>query len=99
MVIRKGNRLSSENGRQFIDRNSLMPVNSNKITLNGIYIKTASNDAGSNNEFAYSMHIDCKNNLFKDISINGLPQSTAKWQSSNGYLLIKETIRIVCLQR
>ena len=52
MVIRKGNRLSSENGRQFIDRNSLMPVNSNKITLNGIYIKTASNDAGSNNEFA-----------------------------------------------
>jgi len=44
-----------------------MPVNSKKITLNGIYIKTASNDAGSNNEFAYSMHVACKNNLFKDV--------------------------------
>ena len=44
-----------------------MPVDSNKVTVNSIYIKTASNDAGSNNEFAYSMHIDCKNNLFKDI--------------------------------
>ena len=99
MVIRKGNRLSSENGRQFIHRNSLMPLDSNKVTINSIYIKTASNDDGNNKEFAYSMHIDCKNNLFKDISINGLPQSTTKWQSSNGYLLIKETIRIVCLQR
>ncbi len=99
MVIRKGNRLSSENGRQFIDRNGLMQVDSNKVTVNSIYIKTASNDAGSNNEFAYSMHIDCKNNLFKDISINRLPQSTAKWQSSKGYLLIKETVRIVCWQR
>ena len=99
MVIRKGNKLPNKNGRQFIDRNSLMPVDSNKVKVNSIYIKTASNDAVSNNEFAYSMHIDYKNNLFKDISINGLPQSTAKWQSSNGYLLIKETIRIVCLQR
>jgi len=67
MVIRKGNRLSSENGRQFIDRNNLMPVESNKVNVNSIYIKTASNDAGSNNEFAYSMHVDCKNNLFKDV--------------------------------
>ena len=99
MVIRKGTRLSSENGRQFIDKNSLMPVDSNKVKVNSVYIKNASNNAGSNNEFAYSVHIDCKNNLFKDISINGLPQSTVKWQSSNGYLLIQETIRIVCLQR
>ena len=75
-----------------------MPVDFNKVTLNSVYTKTASNDVGSNNEFAYSMHIDCKNNLFKDISINGLPQSTPKGQSSNRYLLIKEIIRIVCLK-
>ena len=75
-----------------------MPLESNKVMINSLYIKTASNYAESNNEIAYSMQIDCKNNLFKDISINGLPQSTAKWQSSNGYLLIKETIRIVCLK-
>ncbi len=56
MVIRKGNRLSNENGRQFIDRNSLMPLESNKVRVNSIYIKAASNDAGSNNEFAYSRH-------------------------------------------
>ena len=67
MVIRKVNRLSSKNGGQFIDRNSLMPLASNKVTENGIYIKTAWNDDGSSNEFAYSMHIACKNNLFKDI--------------------------------
>ncbi len=73
MVIRKGNRLSNENGRQFIDRNSLMPLESNKVRVNSIYIKAASNDAGSNNEFAYSIHIDCKNNLYKDISINCHP--------------------------
>gem|GEM_PF-6808528 len=30
MVIRKGNRLSSENGRLFIDRNILMPLDSDK---------------------------------------------------------------------
>ena len=81
-----------------IDRNSLMPLESNKVMINSLYIKAASNDAESNNEFAYSMQIDCKNNLFKDISINGVPQPTAKWESYNGDLLIKETIRIVCLQ-
>ncbi len=99
MVIRKGNRLSIENGRLFIDRNILIPVDSDKVTVNSIYIKTASNDDESNNEFAYSMHIYCKTNLFKVISINGLPQSTTECHNSNGDLLIKETIRIVCLQR
>ena len=66
--------------------------------INSLYIKAASNDAESNNESAYSMQIDYKNNLFKDISINGVPQPKAKWESYNGDLLIKETIRIVCLQ-
>ena len=74
MVIRKGNRLSLKNEWQFIDRSSLMLVDSKKVTVNSIYIKTASNHTGSNNEFAYSMHIASKNNLFKSKSINGLPQ-------------------------
>ncbi len=52
MVIRKGNSLSRENGRQFVDRNSLMPVDSNKVTVNNIYIKAASSDAESKNDFA-----------------------------------------------
>ncbi len=68
------------------------------MSVNSIYIPTEV-EYSDNNKFLYSMEINCQSKLYKDKSINGTPQSTNNWQSSNGDLLIDETIRIVCLYK
>jgi hypothetical protein len=42
------------------------------------------------------MEIDCGQNLFRDTSINGLPQWGSQWQPASNDGLIEETIQAVC---
>ena len=44
----------------------------------------------------YVMEIDCGQNLFRDTSINGLPQWGSQWQPASNDGLIEETIQAVC---
>ena len=50
-----------------------MQLDSNKVVINILYIEAASNDAESNNEFAYNMQIDCKNNVRLNNVITSFP--------------------------
>ena len=42
------------------------------------------------------MRINCNNKLFKDTSINGIPQFNTKWKSSNEDELIDVVIEKSC---
>jgi hypothetical protein len=42
------------------------------------------------------MEIDCGQDLFRDTSINGIPQWGSSWQVVQGDGLIETTIRAVC---
>jgi len=44
----------------------------------------------------YVMEIDCDQLLFRDTSINGLPQWGSQWQPVGGDGLIEETVAAVC---
>ena len=44
----------------------------------------------------YVMEIDCGQTLFRDTSINGIPQWGSAWQASAGDGLIETTIEAVC---
>ncbi|MFM2079453.1 MAG: hypothetical protein RLZZ219_135 [Cyanobacteriota bacterium] len=44
----------------------------------------------------YVMEIDCGQSLFRDTSINGIPQWGSRWQPSGADGLIEETITAVC---
>ena len=42
------------------------------------------------------MEIDCGQNLYRDTSINGIPQWGSSWQAAGGDDLISSTITAVC---
>ena len=44
------------------------------------------------------MRINCENENFKDISINGIPQFNSKWKVSNNDELIDIVIEKSCLE-
>jgi hypothetical protein len=44
----------------------------------------------------YVMEIDCGQSLFRDTSINGIPQWGSRWQPAGPDGLIEETIQAVC---
>ena len=44
----------------------------------------------------YVMEIDCGQDLYRDTSINGIPQWGSSWQVVRGDGLIETTIRAVC---
>jgi hypothetical protein len=44
----------------------------------------------------YVMEIDCGQDLFRDTSINGIPQWGSGWQVADGDGLIEATLRAVC---
>jgi hypothetical protein len=42
------------------------------------------------------MEVDCGQSLFRDTSINGIPQWGSHWQAAAGDGLIEETLAEVC---
>ena len=90
-------------GRQWWDEGSL------RITRNGMLsvlsrfqpaAPTDAADAGSAKPRIlgdlYVMEIDCGQSLFRDTSINGLPQWNAEWQPLTGDGLIEAVVQQSC---
>lgn len=44
----------------------------------------------------YVMELDCRQELFRDISVNGFPQLRAQWQAASGDDLSMEVLRAAC---
>jgi hypothetical protein len=44
----------------------------------------------------YVMELDCGQELYRDISVNGLPRFRAEWQAVAGDSLTTETLRAAC---
>ena len=42
------------------------------------------------------MELDCGQNLYRDTSINGIPQWGSSWQAASGDDLISDTISAAC---
>ncbi|MFM7235466.1 MAG: hypothetical protein ACKOYK_01625 [Cyanobium sp.] len=44
----------------------------------------------------YVMELDCDQELYRDISVNGLPRFRAEWQTASGDALSTEVLRAAC---
>jgi hypothetical protein len=44
----------------------------------------------------YVMELDCDQELYRDISVNGFPQFRAEWQAASGDALSTEILRAAC---
>ena len=83
-------------GVQYLDRDSIDIVEKGIIELTTKYIKIDPSTSKEIEENIYIMKINCMTNKFKDISVNGKKNLSAKWEDPNGDKLIDDVISDGC---
>ena len=83
-------------GVQYLDRDSIDIEEKGIIELTTKYIKIASSTSKEIEENIYIMKINCMTNKFKDISVNGKKNLSAKWEDPNGDKLLDDVISDSC---
>ena len=83
-------------GIQYLDRDSIDIEEKGIIELTTKYIKIAPSTSKEIEENIYIMKINCVNNKFKDISVNGKKNLFAKWEDPNGDKLLNDVISDSC---
>ena len=83
-------------GFQYLDRDSINIEEKGIIELTTKYIKIAPSTSKEIEENIYIMKINCMTNKFKDISVNGKKNLSAKWEDPNGDKLLDDVISDSC---
>ena len=83
-------------GVQYLDRDSIEIEEKGIIELTTKYIKIAPSTSKEIEENIYIMKINCMTNKFKDISVNGKKNLSAKWEDPNGDKLLDDVISDSC---
>ena len=83
-------------GIQYLEEDSLIIKGKGIIEITTKYSKIDPESLKEIEENIYAMKINCLTNEFKDISVNGKKNLTAKWQVSNGDKLLDDVILDSC---
>ena len=83
-------------GVQYLDRDSIDIEEKGIIELTTKYIRIAPSTSKEIEENIYIMKINCMTNKFKDISVNGKKNLSAKWEDPNGDKLLDDVISNYC---
>ncbi len=83
-------------GIQYLDRDSIDIKGEGMIELTTKYSRIDSNTSKGIEENIYITKINCLTNEFKDISVNGKKNLTAKWEGTNGDKLLDDVISDSC---
>ena len=83
-------------GIQYLDKDSIDIKGKGIIELTTKYLKIDTNTKKEMEENIYTMKINCWTNKFKDISVNGKRNLTAKWEAPNGDKLLDDVISVSC---
>tara|TARA_Y100001968_G_C19361939_1_gene720302 strand:- start:511 stop:912 length:402 start_codon:yes stop_codon:yes gene_type:complete len=83
-------------GIQYLDKESLKKNGKGIIEIKTIYLKIDPQISNKTEENIYLMKINCLTKEFKDISINGKKNFTAKWEAPNGDKLLDDVILNSC---
>ena len=83
-------------GIQYLDKDSIDIKGKGIIELTTKYLIIDTNTSKVIKENIYIMKINCLDNKFKDISVNGNKNLTAKWEDPNGDKLLDDVISDSC---
>ena len=83
-------------GIQYLDGDALIIKGKGIVEITTKYLKIDPESLKVIEENIYAMKINCLTNEFKDISVNGKKNLTAKWQVSNGDKLLDDVILDSC---
>tara|TARA_Y100000589_G_scaffold289117_1_gene290987 strand:- start:1156 stop:1557 length:402 start_codon:yes stop_codon:yes gene_type:complete len=86
----------NNDGKQWLDLGSIKQINNNEVSVLTKFFKNPSDNSSKGETNLYVMRINCERSQFKDISINGIPNFNANWQSSNNDELIELVINKSC---
>ncbi|MBW3041787.1 hypothetical protein [Prochlorococcus marinus] len=84
------------NGIQYLDKDSVSKKDKGVIEITTKYLKIDANTSNEIDENIYIMRINCLTNKFKDISVNGTINLSAKWKAPGGDKLINDVILYNC---
>ena len=83
-------------GIQYWDIGSLINKSNGLIEIKTKYLKKDAENQEIIEENIYTMEINCINKKYKDISVNGKINLSAKWEGPNGDKLINDLISESC---
>ena len=83
-------------GIQYLDRDSFDIEEKGIIEVTTKYIRIDSSTSKEIEENIYIMKINCITNKFKDVSVNGKKNLSAKWEDPNGDKLLDDLISDSC---
>ena len=83
-------------GIQYLDKESLKSKGKGIVEIKTKYLKVDTYTKNEIEENIYLMKINCLTNEFKDISVNGKKNLTAKWEAPNGDKLLDDVILNSC---
>ena len=83
-------------GIQYWDIGSLINKSNGLIEIKTKYLKKDAENQEIIEENIYTMEINCINKKYKDISVNGKINLSAKWEDPNGDKLINDLISESC---
>ncbi|WP_269610158.1 hypothetical protein [Prochlorococcus marinus] len=83
-------------GIQYLDIDSIDIKGKGIIEVTTKYLKIDTNESRKIEENIYIMKINCMTNKFKDISVNGKKNLSAKWEEPNGDKLLDDVISDSC---
>ena len=83
-------------GIQYLDRDSIDIKEKGIIELTTKYLKIDSSTSKEIEGNIYIMKINCMTNKFKDISVDGKKNLSAKWEDPNGDKLLVDVISDSC---
>ena len=86
----------SREGTQYLDSDSLINKGNGVVEVTSKYLKGSSRNSGLSEEYIYRMEINCLTNKYKDISVNGNDNLSAKWEDTNEDKLINDVITESC---
>ena len=71
-------------------------IKNNEISVLTKYFQNPTKEKVKGETNLYVMRINCESKEYKDISVNGIPNFTAKWKTSNNDELIDVVIDKSC---
>ena len=86
----------TKGGVQYWDSNSLINKDKGIIEITTKYLRIDVKGIEKNDENIYTMEINCLANKYKDISVNGKDNVSAKWEDPNGDKLLNDVISDSC---
>ncbi len=86
----------NNDGKEWIDMGSIKEINAGELTVLTKFLKNPKESSDKEQLSLYVMRINCNAKIFRDTSINGIPQFGSKWQTSNNDELIEVVIEKSC---